>query len=65
MPVSSSQYEAAMVKPDSNGSLLLPKRTGPKTLVPSSWLDRTVLLIDLGVGEYVENYTLDLTKDLG
>jgi hypothetical protein len=65
MPVSSSQYEAAMEKPDSNGSPLLPKRTGPKTLVPSSWLDRTVLLIDLGVGEYVENYTLDLTKDLG
>jgi hypothetical protein len=65
MPVSSSQYEAAMVKPDSNGSPLLPKRTGPKTLVSSSWLDRTVLLIDLGLGEYVENYTLDLTKDPG
>jgi hypothetical protein len=23
------------------------------------------VLIDLGLGEYVENYTLDLTKDLG
>ena len=33
-----------MVKPDSNGSPLLPKRSGPKTLVPSSWLDRTVLV---------------------
>lgn len=33
-----------MVKPDSNGSPLLPKRSGPKTFVPSSWLDRTVLV---------------------
>ena len=29
----------AMTKPDSNGTPSLPKRAGPKGLLPSTWLD--------------------------
>ena len=31
-----------MVKPDSNGTPLLPKRNAPKGLLPSTWLYRSV-----------------------
>jgi hypothetical protein len=32
----------AMTRPDSNGTLALPKRSGPKGLLPSTWLERTL-----------------------
>ena len=32
----------AMTKPDVNGTLALPKRAGPKGLLPSTWLERTL-----------------------
>jgi hypothetical protein len=32
----------AMTRPDSNGTPSLPKRTGPKGLLPSTWLERTL-----------------------
>jgi hypothetical protein len=32
----------AMTRPDSNGTPTLPKRTGPKGLLPSTWLERTL-----------------------
>jgi hypothetical protein len=32
----------AMTKPDSNGTPALPKRSGPKGLLPSTWLERTL-----------------------
>jgi hypothetical protein len=38
----------AMTRPDSNGTPSLPKRTGPKMLLPSTWLERTLKL------EYVD-----------
>jgi hypothetical protein len=31
-----------MTRPDSNGTPTLPKRTGPKSLLPSTWLERTL-----------------------
>jgi hypothetical protein len=40
----------AMTKPDSNGTPSLPKRTGPKGLLPSTWLSRTLKL------EYVDGF---------
>jgi len=32
----------AMTKPDSNGTPTLPKRSGPKGMLPSTWLARTL-----------------------
>jgi hypothetical protein len=32
----------AMTRPDSNGTPALPKRSGPKGLLPSTWLERTL-----------------------
>jgi hypothetical protein len=32
----------AMTRPDANGAPSLPKRGGPKGLLPSTWLDRTL-----------------------
>ena len=32
----------AMTRPDSSGTPSLPKRAGPKGLLPSSWLERTL-----------------------
>ena len=40
----------AMTKPDSNGTPSLPKGAGPKGLLPSTWLERTLKL------EYVDGF---------
>ena len=32
----------AMTRPDTNGTPSLPKRTAPKGLLPSTWLERTL-----------------------
>jgi len=32
----------AMTRPDANGTPALPKRTGPKGLLPSTWVERTL-----------------------
>jgi hypothetical protein len=40
----------AMTKPDSNGTPALPKRGGPKGMLPSTWLTRTLKL------EYVDGF---------
>ena len=32
----------AMTRPDVNGTPALPKRAGPKGLLPSTWLERTL-----------------------
>jgi hypothetical protein len=32
----------AMTKPESNGTPALPKRSGPKGMLPSTWLERTL-----------------------
>jgi hypothetical protein len=40
----------AMTRPDSNGTPSLPKRGGPKGLLPSTWLERTLRL------EYVDGF---------
>jgi hypothetical protein len=32
----------AMTRPDANGTPTLPKRAGPKGLLPSTWLERTL-----------------------
>jgi hypothetical protein len=40
----------AMTRPDVNGTPSLPKRTGPKGLLPSTWLERTLKL------EYVDSF---------
>ena len=32
----------AMTKPESNGTPALPKRSGPKGMLPSTWLARTL-----------------------
>ena len=32
----------AMTRPDSNGTPALPKRSAPKGLLPSTWMDRTL-----------------------
>ena len=39
-----------MTKPDSDGTPSLPKRSGPKGLLPSTWLSRTLKL------EYVDGF---------
>lgn len=40
----------AMTRPDSNGTPSLPKRSAPKSLLPSTWLERTLKL------EYVDGF---------
>jgi hypothetical protein len=40
----------AMTRPDSNGTPTLPKPTRPKSLLPSTWLERTLKL------EYVDAF---------
>jgi hypothetical protein len=40
----------AMTRPDSNGTPSLPKRSAPKGLLPSTWLERTLKL------EYVDGF---------
>jgi len=40
----------AMTKPDVNGTPTLPKRAGPKGLLPTTWLERTLKL------EYVDGF---------
>jgi hypothetical protein len=53
----------AMTRPDSNGTPALPKRTGPKGLLPSTWLERTLKLeyVDsFGVGQATSGTLLDL-----
>jgi hypothetical protein len=37
-----TEIAQAMTKPDSNGAAVLPKRTAPKGLLPSTWLERTL-----------------------
>ena len=44
----------AMTRPDSNGTPSLPKRTGPKGLLPSTWLERTLKLEYVVCGELRE-----------
>jgi hypothetical protein len=34
--------EAAMTRPDVGGTPALPKRTGPKGLLPGTWVERTL-----------------------
>jgi hypothetical protein len=53
----------AMTKPDSNGTPSLPKRAGPKGLLPSTWLERTlkVAYTDCyGSGQETSGTLLDL-----
>jgi hypothetical protein len=52
----------AMTRPDSNGTPSLPKRGGPKGLLPSTWLERTLKLeyVDgFGAGAYASGVLLD------
>ena len=35
----------AMTKPESNGTPALPKRSGPKGMLPSTWLERTLKVV--------------------
>ena len=53
----------AMTRPDSNGQPSLPKRAGPKGLLPSTWLERTlrVSYVDCyGGGQEARGTLLDL-----
>lgn len=53
----------AMTKPDVNGTPSLPKRSGPKGLLPSTWLERTlkVAYVDVfGAGVETSGTLLDL-----
>ncbi len=53
----------AMTAPDVNGTPSLPKRTGPKGLLPSTWLARTLKLeyVDaFGEGQATSGILLDL-----
>jgi hypothetical protein len=53
----------AMTRPDANGTPALPKRAGPKGLLPSTWLERTLKLeyVDgFGVGQETSGTLLDL-----
>jgi len=52
-----------MSKPDSNGTPSLPRRSGPKGLLPSTWLERTLKLeyVDAsGMGVETSGTLLDL-----
>ena len=40
-----------MTRPDVNGTPALPKRNGPKGLLPSTWLERTLKLEYVACGE--------------
>ena len=53
----------AMTRPEVNGTLSLPKRAGPKGLLPSTWLERTlrVAYVDCrGAGQETSGTLLDL-----
>jgi hypothetical protein len=53
----------AMTAPDVNGQPSLPKRNGPKGLLPTTWLERTLKLeyVDgFGVGQATSGTLLDL-----
>ena len=53
----------AMTRPDRDGTPSLPKRTGPKGLLPSTWLERTLKVeyVDgSGVGQATSGTLLDL-----
>ncbi len=53
----------AMTRPDANGAASLPKRDGPKGLLPSTWLDRTLKVeyTDAsGAGQETSGTLLDL-----
>jgi len=53
----------AMTRPDTNGTPALPKRSGPKGLLPSTWLERTlkVAYVDVsGRGVETSGTLLDL-----
>ena len=53
----------AMTRPDVNGTPSLPKRAGPKGLLPSTWLERTlrVAYVDCrGAGQETSGTLLDL-----
>jgi hypothetical protein len=58
----------AMTRPDSNGTPSLPKRSGPKGLLPSTWLARTlkVAYTDCyGSGQETSGILLDLYYSAG
>ena len=53
----------AMTRPDAEGTPSLPKRSRPKGLLPSTWLERTLKLeyVDgFGVGQATSGTLLDL-----
>lgn len=53
----------AMTRPDVNGTPSLPKRAGPKALLPSTWIERTlrVSYVDCyGSGQETSGTLLDL-----
>jgi hypothetical protein len=53
----------AMTRPDVNGAPSLPKRGGPKGLLPSTWLDRTLKVEytdAAGAGRQTSGTLLDL-----
>jgi hypothetical protein len=53
----------AMTAPTTDGQPSLPKRSGPKTLLPSTWLERTlrVSYVDCrGAGQETSGTLLDL-----
>ncbi len=59
----SEETAAYMVAPDRNGSPVLPKRSGPKGLLPSTWIERTlkVAYVDaFGAGVETSGILLDL-----
>jgi hypothetical protein len=52
----------AMTRPDVNGTPSLPKRAGPKGLLPSTWVERTVraAYVDCrGAGQETSGILLD------
>jgi hypothetical protein len=53
----------AMTRPDSNGTPTLPKPTRPKSLLPSTWLERTLkveYMDGFGSGVQTSGTLLDL-----
>lgn len=53
----------AMTRPDVNGTPALPRRNGPKGLLPSTWLTRTLKLeyVDaFGAGQATSGILLDV-----
>jgi hypothetical protein len=54
----------AMTRPDSNGTPSLPKRSGLKGLLPSTWLERTLKVAytdRYGSGQETSGILLDLS----